>query len=168
MLARLRRVGSPAIAALGRIRVVAVDYRQQPEHRFPAASEDVAAVYRELLKTYRPKTSACTVAPPGHADGHGPGLVPEGGLPTPGEDRDILRGLTTGASAFGGDASYITLAAGEGRAPPPPPAPGAQRRVMAYLEGVDPPTRWPRRAPLPMFSRNSRPRSSSPAPALSI
>ncbi|HEX7852111.1 MAG TPA: alpha/beta hydrolase fold domain-containing protein [Sphingobium sp.] len=43
------------IAGIGRIRVIAVDYRQAPEYAFPAASEDVAAVYRELLKTYRPK-----------------------------------------------------------------------------------------------------------------
>ena len=43
------------IAALGRIKVVSLDYRQGPEHRHPAASEDVAAAYRELLKTYRPE-----------------------------------------------------------------------------------------------------------------
>ena len=43
------------IAALGRIKVVSLDYRQGPKYRFPAASEDVAAAYRELLKTYRPE-----------------------------------------------------------------------------------------------------------------
>ncbi len=41
------------VAAMGRIRVVSLDYRQGPKHRFPAASEDVASAYRELLKTYR-------------------------------------------------------------------------------------------------------------------
>src|SRR4030095_14306265 len=43
------------IASIGGFKVITVDYRQGPEHVFPAASEDVAAVYRELLKSYKPK-----------------------------------------------------------------------------------------------------------------
>ncbi|MCH6255364.1 alpha/beta hydrolase [Puniceicoccaceae bacterium K14] len=43
------------IASLGGIKVVSVDYRQGPDHQFPAASEDVAIVYRALLKTHKPE-----------------------------------------------------------------------------------------------------------------
>ena len=39
------------IAAMTGATVVAVNYRQGPEHQFPAASEDVAAVYRHALDT---------------------------------------------------------------------------------------------------------------------
>jgi monoterpene epsilon-lactone hydrolase len=42
------------IASLGSIEVISVDFRMAPEYHFPASSEDVASVYNELLKTYKP------------------------------------------------------------------------------------------------------------------
>jgi acetyl esterase/lipase len=42
------------VAGMTGVRVVSVLYRLAPEHPFPAGVDDVIAVYRELLKTYKP------------------------------------------------------------------------------------------------------------------
>jgi acetyl esterase/lipase len=49
------QIESIPVASIGRIEVVTVDYRQAPYYKFPAGTEDVEAVYRELLKHYKPE-----------------------------------------------------------------------------------------------------------------
>ncbi len=46
------------IASLTGTKVIAILYRLAPEHPFPAAIDDTLAVYKELLKTYKPANMA--------------------------------------------------------------------------------------------------------------
>lgn len=46
------------IASLTKTKVVAVLYRLSPDAVFPAAVDDTVAVYKELLKTYKPRNIA--------------------------------------------------------------------------------------------------------------
>ena len=71
-------------AAATRCKVFAVDYRNPPDHPFPAAIEDCVAVYRSLLETYRPEQLVISGASGG---GNLAGAVPlkirDVGLPLP-------------------------------------------------------------------------------------
>lgn len=113
------------IAALGRIRVISLDYREGPKYRFPAASEDVAAAYRELLKTYRAQDIGiygCSAG--GMLTGMSVAWFQRHGLPAPGAIGIFCAGATLppGGFGFGGDATYTAMTLGEGRAPPVPAA----------------------------------------------
>jgi acetyl esterase/lipase len=48
------KLESVPVAAIGGFRIITLDYRQAPYATYPAASEDVEAVYRHLLKSYAP------------------------------------------------------------------------------------------------------------------
>lgn len=128
------------IAAQGKVRVVSVDYRQGPDHVFPAASEDVAKVYKELLKTYPAANIGiygCSAG--GMLTGMATAWFQKHDLPRPGAIGVFCAGLTTSAFGFGGDADYMTAAIGDARpAPDWPHGPNAPWTALPYFKGSDP------------------------------
>jgi len=129
------------VAALGRIEVISLDYREGPEHKFPAASEDVAAVYRQLLKRYPAKNIGiygCSAG--GMLTGMSVAWFQTHGLPRPGAVGMFCSGATLADGGFGGDAGYTAAPLGEARpAPPPtPPAKSSGAAPLGYLAGADP------------------------------
>lgn len=131
---------SMPLTALGRIRVVAVDYRQAPQHHFPAASEDVAAVYRELLKTYPAENIGiygCSAG--GMLTAMSVAWFQAHDLPRPGAIGVFCAGSTLSAAGFGGDADYVNGPIGDARPPAPWPGPAdPDRTLLPYLVGTDP------------------------------
>lgn len=132
---------SMPIAALGKIEVVSLDYREGPQYRFPAASEDVAAVYKALLKTHRPQSIGiygCSAG--GMLTAMAVAWFDRHRLPRPGAVGILCAGAaTTGGAGFGGDATYTALPLGEARMPPSPASrPKSSPLSLEYLAGTDP------------------------------
>lgn len=92
------------IAALGRIEVVTVDYRMAPEFRFPAASQDVAAVYKALLAKFSPKAIGiygCSAG--GILTAESVAWIVSKKMPVPGAIGTFCGSL----AEFGGDSAYF-------------------------------------------------------------
>jgi monoterpene epsilon-lactone hydrolase len=132
------------IASLGRIRIVSLDYREGPDFKFPAASEDVAAVYRELLKSHRARDIGiygCSAG--GMLTAMSVAWFQRHDLPRPGAVGILCAGAASiTGPGFGGDANYTALPLGEGRmslgAPATTASEPAKRPGLAYLADTDP------------------------------
>lgn len=117
------------IASTGGFKVIAVDYRMAPEHRFPAASEDVAKVYRALLKDYRPENIGLYGCSAGaYLVGQSIAWFAEHALPMPGAVGMFCGGVV----APGGD----SLSAAAYLNGTPASSPGDTAK-LPYLEGAD-------------------------------
>jgi monoterpene epsilon-lactone hydrolase len=126
-------VESIPIAALGKIKVVSLDYREGPEYKFPAASEDVAAVYRELLKHYKPKNIGiygCSAG--GSLTAEAMAWFQKEKLPNPGAIGIFCAGAVRGTA---GDSAYIAPPFAYAQMPPPPGSEG--KEPGGYFAGTD-------------------------------
>ena len=131
-------IESIPIASIEKIKVISIDYRMGPESKFPAASEDVAAVYREVLKDYSPQhvgLYGCSAG--GMLTGMSIAWFEKHNLPNPAAIGILCASL---GHMFAGDSAHV---AGPlmGMQVPPAPHPGVTAPSIefpAYLGDADP------------------------------
>jgi epsilon-lactone hydrolase len=126
---------SVPIAALGGYKVVSVNYRMAPEAAHPAGLEDVAAVYRELLKSYKPKSIGIYGCSAGGAlTAEAAAWLPAHGLPQSG----AVGIFGAGAVRFGaGDSAWIAANIDGSFPAPAKPGQPANDMTRGYFNGTD-------------------------------
>jgi epsilon-lactone hydrolase len=126
-------VESVPIAAIGRIKVVTVDYRQGPESVFPAATEDAIGVYKELLKSHKAENIGiygCSAG--GVLTAEVEAWILDKGLPSPGALGIFGAGAAKGGT---GDSAYIAGYIDGAFSPPRPD--GSPAMQAPYFKGAD-------------------------------
>jgi epsilon-lactone hydrolase len=125
---------SMPIANLTKTKVISVMYRLAPENKFPAPVEDVVAVYKELLKTYRAQHIAI------YGSSAGAVLTPEVavklnnlGLPLPG-----ALGVFSGGGDFTRDGDSQQVYGVHGLSGDPDTRPKGVQWLAVYVGTADP------------------------------
>jgi acetyl esterase/lipase len=124
-------VESIPVASVGKLKVISVDYREGPENSYPAASEDVAAVYAVLLKTYKPNNIGiygCSAG--GILTAQSVAWIAAHGLPRPGAVGTFCGSLV---EAWGDSAFVGPVLSGQGPVTKP-----LLLRDLPYFHDVDP------------------------------
>lgn len=128
------QVEAAPLAGHAGVKVIAVDYRLAPEHQFPAASEDMEAVYRHVLETTKPENIGiygCSAGGTLTAQ-----VIPwfiDKGLPLPGAIGIFCSGAM-GTFWFGGDSATVSPLL---NATVPISASDMDARPRNYFEGID-------------------------------
>lgn len=133
------------ISALTGLKVISIDYREGPTAHYPMATQDVVAVYRQVLKTVSPNhlvLFGCSAG--GLLTAQSLAWFADHGLPMPAAAGVFCAG---GDAGMGGDSRIIGNLLGDGETPPPPPALGAP--ALGYMAGAAPGDRdaYPARDP---------------------